>query len=144
MLSRSSSSWIARSTYGLTLPAASVTLSLVLAILGGSFRLLARGLVPLGLLFILSACGHSAQREHASTRLVRGTGFSFSVPRAWRTRRTERAVVAQKGSALVSVTTYALVKPYTPALFDRAAAELDRVAARLAREVHGTLSERAT
>jgi hypothetical protein len=97
-----------------------------------------------GLLFILAACGHSAQPEQASTRLVRGAGFSFSVPRAWRTRRAERAVVAQRGSALVSVTTYALVKPYTPALFDRAAAELDRVAARLASEVHGTLSERAT
>ena len=71
-LSRSSSSWSARSMYGLALLAASETRSVVLAIVGGSFRLLARAFLPPALLFILAACGGSAKPEAPTTRLAHG------------------------------------------------------------------------
>jgi hypothetical protein len=44
----------------------------------------------------------------------------------------------------VSVTEFTLQKRYNPALFDRAAKELDGVAAKLAAQAGATLTERAT
>ncbi len=96
-LSRSSSSWSARSTYGLTLLAASETLSFVLAIVGGSFRLLARAVVPLALLFILAACGGSTQRQGGFDTRVQGPGFSFAAPSGWKATRTADRVPVAAG-----------------------------------------------
>lgn len=48
------------------------------------------------------------------------------------------------GGTLVSATAFTLLKAYSPKLFDRAARELDRVAANLASQAHGTLTESAT
>jgi hypothetical protein len=76
--------------------------------------------------------------------VVRGTGFSFSVPAGWRTSRTPRAVTVQSGKSRISVTTYTLQKPYTPALFTAAAKELDGVAQKLAAAAGTTLTERQT
>ncbi len=73
-----------------------------------------------------------------------GPGFRFSVPAGWTVQRTLRAVAARRGSALVSATTFTLLKPYSPALFSRAAKELDGVAAKLAAQSKGKLTERAT
>jgi len=75
---------------------------------------------------------------------VAGPGFEASVPAGWTVQRTARAVGARRGSALVSVTAFTLLKPYSPALFARVAQELDGVAAKLASESNGTLTERAT
>jgi len=95
------------------------------------------------LLSILAACGGSG--KHARTeRVVVGPGFSFTAPAAWKVLRAERSVEASSGSALVSVTVFSLRKPYAPALFNRAAAELDRVAAKLAADSKGTLTESVT
>ena len=50
----------------------------------------------------------------------------------------------QGAGSRVSVTTYTLQKPYSPALFAAAAKELDRVAAKLAAAAGGTLSQKQT
>lgn len=64
--------------------------------------------------------------------MVRGPGYSFSAPAGWKTSRALRAVTVRNGKSRVSVTTYTLQKPYSPALFAAASKELDGVAARLA------------
>jgi hypothetical protein len=106
--------------------------------------LLVRGFVPLTLLFILSACGSGTKTHPVSTRVVLGPGFSFSAPPGWKTSRTPRAVTVQNGGSRVSVTTYTLQKPYSPALFAAAAKELDGVAAKLAAAAGATLREKQT
>src|SRR3954471_24032404 len=118
--------------YGLAVLAASETLSFVLAIVGGSFRLVARAGLPLALLFILAACGGSTKPEPVSTRVVSGPGFTVSVPTAWAVRKSGKSLVASRGKDLVSVTRYTLVKPYEPSKFQAAAKELDGIAAQLA------------
>jgi hypothetical protein len=78
---------------------------------------------------------------------VRGPGFRFEAPAAWHVTRIRDAAGARRdaaGSALVSATSFALLKQYSPKLFDRAAKELDRVAATLASQAHATLTESAT
>jgi len=75
---------------------------------------------------------------------VAGPGFRLSVPTGWTVQRTLRAVSARRGSALVSATTFTLLKPYSPPLFSQAARELDGVAADLAAQSNGKLTERAT
>jgi hypothetical protein len=104
----------------------------------------ARVFLPLALLFILPACGSGTKTHPVSTRVVRGPDFSFSAPGGWRTNRTERAVTVRSGASRVSVTTYTLQKPYRPALFAAAARELDGIAAKLAAEAGGTLTEKQT
>jgi hypothetical protein len=78
---------------------------------------------------------------------VHGPGFRFEAPAAWSATKTRSAAVVRRdaaGSTLVSATSFTLLKPYSPKLFGRAAKELDRVAANLASQAHGTLSESAT
>jgi hypothetical protein len=106
--------------------------------------LLAKAVLPLILLFILSACGGSAKPEASAPADVRGPGLRFSVPSGWAVRRSGTAVSARKEGALVSVTVFRLVKPYSPALFARVAKELDGVAAKLAAQAGATLDERTT
>jgi len=76
--------------------------------------------------------------------VVHGPAFTFSARHDWTIRRTATSVAARKGSSLVSVTEFTLQKRYNPALFDRAAKELDGVAAKLAAQAGATLTERAT
>lgn len=76
--------------------------------------------------------------------MVDGPGFRFSVPSGWTVQRTARAVGARRDSSLVSATAFALLKPYSPALFARAAKELDGVAAELAARSHGELKAQGT
>jgi hypothetical protein len=78
------------------------------------------------------------------TRVVQGEGFRFSAPKGWTTAHTTKGVVARQGTALVSATTFRLLKPYDPAAFDRVVVELDRTAAKLASEAGGKLTEKAT
>ena len=76
--------------------------------------------------------------------MVHGPGFTFSAPIGWSTSRTLHAVTVQSGKSRVSVTTYTLQKPYSPALFAAAARELDGVAAKLAAAAGTTLTEKQT
>jgi hypothetical protein len=50
----------------------------------------------------------------------------------------------QNGKSRVSVTTYTLQKPYSPALFAAASKELDGVAAKLAAATGAALTEKQT
>jgi hypothetical protein len=106
--------------------------------------LLAKAVLPLVLLFILSACGGSAKPVVTAPTTARGPGFGFSVPRGWIVRRTTTSLAARKGPSLVSATVFTLLKPYNPALFGRAAKELDGVAAKLAAQAGTTLAESTT
>jgi hypothetical protein len=115
-----------------------------LAILGVSFRLLAKAVLPFALLFILSGCGGSSQKSGPTGTGVRGPGFRFEVPAGWTVRRQAGAVTAHHGGQLVSVTRFSLRKPYDPGRFDEVAKTLDSVADRLAKAAGSTLSESET
>jgi len=107
--------------------------------------LLAKAVLPLALLFILSACGGSTAPEPTTaSRTVAGPGFSVAVPQDWSVRKTAKSVTAKQNGDLVSVTRFPLVKPYDPSKFDAASEELDRVAAQLASKRGTTLSKRET
>jgi hypothetical protein len=102
-------------------------------------------MVPL----LASSCGGSAPPHATGTsHTVTGPGFTFAVPHGWTATRTGAAVAAgppgDKEGPLVSATAYRLAKPYSAALFPRAARELDAVTAKLARASGGTVTERTT
>jgi hypothetical protein len=105
-----------------------------LGILSGSFRLLARRVLPLALLFILAACGGSKQGEAPAPVGVHGPGFTFEVPEGWTVTTPSNGAVARHGRAVVSVTRFPLLKPYDPAEFDAVTKELDVIATRLAHQ----------
>jgi hypothetical protein len=116
-----------------------------LAILGGSFRLLAKAVLPLALLFILAACGGSTASRPSDGQVVRGNGFSFQAPEGWEVVETEGgARSAQNGNSLVSVTRLRLAKPYDPEQFDAVTWELDRIAERLARQAKAEVGDART
>lgn len=75
---------------------------------------------------------------------MHGEGFSFSVPRAWRSSVATGIVAARGGNTSVSVRTFTLVKPYDPARFAAAAKELDGIAAKLAGAAGSPLAEKQT
>jgi hypothetical protein len=78
---------------------------------------------------------------------VRGPGFRFEAPAAWSATTIRSEAVARRdaaGSTLISATSFTLLKEYSPKFFARAAKELDRVAATLASQAHGTLIESTT
>lgn len=105
---------------------------------------MARALVPLTLLFILAACGGGAQSKAAPARVLHGTGFSFSAPKAWRSTISARIVRASAGGSEVSVRTFPLLKPYRPAEFAAVTKELDRDAEHLAAQAGKPLETRET
>jgi hypothetical protein len=75
---------------------------------------------------------------------VRGNGFTVEVPEGWVVSRPRGAVVARRGSGLVSVTAFPLLKAYDPTRFAAAARELDALAARLAKQAGTTLAASET
>lgn len=100
-------------------------------------------LLPVALLSTLAACGGSG--KHAGpARVVAGRGYTFTVPMGWKVLHTQRSTTAAGAGSVVSVTVFSLRKPYTPALFDKAALELDRVAAKLVADSHAKLTESIT
>ena len=130
--------------------AASETLSFVLAILVVPF-VWWQGLgksSPLG----VCAAGRSRRSLRGSRRLAarrcpRARRRRFRLRRRRATGRSgapPRVLAARSGKALVSATTFTLLKRYDPALFDKVAAELDRNAEKLAAQAHGTLTEKTT
>jgi hypothetical protein len=124
--------------------AASETLSFVLAILGGSFRLLAKAVLPLAVLFILAACGGSKQETRTTSVGIRGDGYTFDAPLGWRVSHPQGGTVARSGDALVSVTHFPLRRPYDQSQFSTAAKALDAVAARLAKAAGQGAAKAAT
>jgi hypothetical protein len=113
-----------------------------------SYRKRAAVLVGIGLALgaFLAGCGGSgAGRQEPASRLLTGRGFTFRAPTSWTTTVSARAAIAKPDEVtLVSVTVLPLVKAYRPELFPQVAAELDRVAATLARRLHGKVTARRT
>jgi hypothetical protein len=102
-------------------------------------------MVPL----LAAACGGSTPRKATGpSHTVSGPGFTFAVPHGWTAATTGASVAARRPGdpqgPLVSATAYRLAKPYSPALFARAAKELDGVAAKLAQASGGTVTESVT
>lgn len=96
--------------------------------------MLARGVLPLALLFILAACGSSTEGNAPTAIGVHGPGFTFEVPAGWTVTTPSNGAVARHGRAVVSVTRFPLVKAYDPVEFAAVTKELDIIATRLAHE----------
>jgi hypothetical protein len=76
--------------------------------------------------------------------VLHGTGFSFSVPKAWRSFISTRVVRAASGRSEVSVQTFSLLRPYKPEQFAAVTKELDRDAQQLAAQAGKPLETRET
>jgi hypothetical protein len=89
--------------------------------------------------------GDVSVAEPVAVRTVSGPGFTFQAEQGREIARTPRSVSvlpAESGSQqLESVTIFRLVKPYRPALWPKAAKELDGVAERLAESLGGGLEQ---
>ncbi len=99
------------------------------------------------LAFLAASCGGSGHGHVSGAAIVRGAGFRFEAPAGWTIAHTATAAVARSdaaGTTLVSATAFRLRRRYDPRRFGSAAKELDRVAADLAAQAHGTLTESAT
>jgi hypothetical protein len=117
-----------------------------------SFRLVAARLIPPGrgpkqaaLLLvpvILAACGGSGATK--APQIVSGPGFRFEAPGGWRVQHGKRQAWASKGSELVKVATFPLLKPYSPALFAPVDRELSARMRQVASQTGGTVSASAT
>ena len=89
---------------------------------------------------IAAGCGGA----HVSARLVGGKGFSFSAPGDWTVSRGLRSVQVSHGIDVVSVTRFPLLRAYRPELWPKVVPEIDRGAAAVASDQHGTVAARAT
>jgi hypothetical protein len=112
-----------------------------LAILGGSFRLLAKAVLPLAVLFILAACGGGT---HLRATQVSAVGISFEAPSGWNVVRSAVGVSVQGDGQTVQVSRFRLAKPYDPAKFDLLWRSTDTAAAQLAKQAKTTVSESST
>jgi len=135
----------------LAVPAALLTLSFVFAMLGKSFRSLAKWVFPsvdprklagFVLVLLLAGCGGGNSKPSTSAgRLVSGPGFSFQAPEGGETGRTLRAVTIKRNGAIISVTVFRLAKPYTAAVRAKTIRELDATLKQLAAAEHGKLTQ---
>ena len=96
----------------------------------------------------LAGCGGGGGGvKTESNRTVRGDGFSFSAPTDWEVRTSPISIlVAPRGDEVTLIGAYSLrtVKFYRPALWPRAAAELNRKATVLAVRLHGRVVSSTT
>jgi hypothetical protein len=116
-----------------------------------SFRWFASSCVPAGnrrkqavlglTLLVVAGCGGAAAHKGY---VVSGTGFTFTAPADWGVSRTGREVQAAQGTLLISVTHFPLLRRFRPGLWDRVVPELDRAAAAVASQQHGTVSDSRT
>ena len=88
-------------------------------------------------LLILAGCGGSSTPK---AQIVRGPGFRFEAPSGWKVERVQGRVSASSGSERVQVATFPLLKPYSPALYERVAKELATRMGEVARQVKGRIS----
>jgi hypothetical protein len=109
-----------------------------------SFRVVPGRLLPALLVsaVIFAGCGGSGADQHAQT--INGRGFRFDAPAGWTVQRAGRMVSASNDGELVQVATFALLKPYTPELFDRVERELRLRMRQVASQTGGTVSGSST
>jgi hypothetical protein len=79
-----------------------------------------------------------------SPRVLTGKGYSFSAPGDWSVTRTAHSLQAVSGIGVVSVTRFPLLRAYRTALWPEVVPEIDRSAAGIASDQHGSVSSRAT
>jgi hypothetical protein len=94
--------------------------------------------------FGVAGCGSGTTKAQDQWQAVRGMGFTFQAPAGWKVARAPRRVSVTHGSALVQVSTFPLVKPYTERLFLRVATELRSRMQEIARETGGKLGAEQT
>jgi hypothetical protein len=111
-----------------------------------SFRLVTSRLIPrhrvrkqsiVVAALILAGCGGSGAPK---SQRVSGPGFSFEAPAGWKVERAVGRVSATRGSEVVQVATFPLLRPYSTALFARVAKELTARMGQVAQQVHGKVS----
>jgi hypothetical protein len=85
---------------------------------------------------ILAGCGGGGS---TNWQQVQGDGFSFNAPSGW---TVEDTAATNGGVDRVEVAVFRLVRPYEPARRVAAGRELDRVAARLATQLKGSVRSR--
>jgi hypothetical protein len=71
-------------------------------------------------------------------------GFTFVAPADWGVSRKDREVQAARGTQLISVTRFPLLRRFRPALWDKVVPELDRAAAAVASQQQGAVSDSRT
>jgi hypothetical protein len=101
------------------------------------------GAVLLGVVLLgVAGCGGAPK---PTTQTLQGVGYHFEAPAPWKATVTSSSQSAASGPVdRVEVFTFALEHPYRLALFAKAARELDRVAAKLARELRARISAQST
>jgi hypothetical protein len=92
-------------------------------------------------MMLVSGCGGGGAPK---VQTVRGQGYAFDAPAGWHVTRKGQELQATSGTALLSVTRYALLRRFRPALWQKVVTELDRAADGVARQQHGTVSTRRT
>jgi hypothetical protein len=125
--------------------------------LGPSFRsLLARRVYPrrsaqkrfaavlLAPAVLAAGCGgttKSAEAQH-----IRAPRYSFDVPSGWQSEKAATLATRTfgRGESVLSVTVFPLVKDYRPALWTKAAGELDRATDQVAQGLHGRVDAART
>jgi hypothetical protein len=89
----------------------------------------------------LAGCGGGGSSTSGPPQTVQGAGFVFEAPGKWHVSRTQDRVAASPkpiAPAQVSVSVFPLLKPYTPALYERVVTkELDKSARKLAADQNG-------
>ncbi len=93
------------------------------------------------LALLLAGCGSAGKPEG---KRVRAAGYSFVAPTGWDVRRTPRKTSVRSGSQLLSVEIFPLVHAYDPLLFAKVKIELDRLAAEIAANAGGSLTQKRT
>lgn len=89
---------------------------------------------------LAAGCGGS----DGGTRIIAGTGYSFSAPADWTVAHTQRSAQVAHGVQLVSVTRFPLLRAFRPELWSQAVPEMDRSAGALAADQHGKVTARMT
>jgi hypothetical protein len=89
---------------------------------------------------LVAGCGGS----HGGTRIIVGSGFTFTAPSEWTVVGNQRSVQVAHGVQLVSVTRFPLLRAFRPELWPKAVPEMDRSAEGLAADQHGTVTARVT
>jgi len=93
-----------------------------------------------GALLLTAGCGGAKAEEQT----VQGPGYFFAAPGGWTVTRKGAEVQAARGTELVSVTRFPLVRAFRPALWSKVLPELDHAADTLAQQQQGTVADRAT